>query len=212
MSIIREVPRNAVRTSLQLARLPLNAATSVLRRDADETERATWGPTLLFDGIEASIKQTVGSVLGDDELVREGRLEQARLSELKRSIELEAIAEQKRQAAEADLQQRRQADEAERRRVAAQADAQERRLEQEKVQKQQQVSADLAKKAAAARKVEAATDKVIARQEREARKTRVVAESSAIAKEKQAVEAKGEVIDIDRKLDATKAARKAASR
>ena len=48
-------------------------------------------------GFEAEVKQVVGSMLRDGELVEEGRVQQARVTELRRAVELEVQADQKRQ-------------------------------------------------------------------------------------------------------------------
>jgi hypothetical protein len=48
----------------------------------------------------------------------------------------------------------------------------------------------------------------VAAQERQARATRLAAESEALEHEKQAVAAKGEVLDVDRALNATRTVRK----
>jgi colicin import membrane protein len=203
---IQEIPRNVVKGYLRAARLPLTAAESVLRR-GQETE--DWAPTMAFEGVEANVKQVLGSLLRDEKLVEEGRLSQAKLAQLRKAAELEAVAQQHKVQADAEYQQRRQADEQRARQVEQQADAREAAVKRQQAEDKRRVEAEARRKEEAAAKAQEATDKAIAKQERAARATRIAAEQEALAEERNAVAAKADVIELDKKLDATKAARKA---
>ena len=204
MSTIQTIPRTIVRSYLQAARLPLTAAETLFGKS--ETE--DWGPTLAFESVEATVLQTVGSFLRDDELVTQGRLAEARITQLRRATELEARAEAKRTEADAEFRDRLETDQQRRERIAREADQREAALDQEKARKQQQAEAKARKQAEAARKVEAAQHKAVAKQERAARATRVAAEQEALAEEKRALQAEETVLDLDAALRTTKAARK----
>ncbi len=202
---IQSVPRTVVRTYFGAARIPLGVAESILRR-GDRTEE--WGPALAFDAAEANVKQVIGSLVGDEALETEGRLAQARVSQLRRAVELEAEAERKKAEAEAEFRQRQQADERRLDRIETQAEEREAALEREKAQAKREAEAKARQQAEAARKAEAAQEKALERQERAARAKSVTAEQQALADERRAAEATEEVLDLDRALRTTKAARK----
>ena len=198
------IPRTFVRNYLQAARLPLTVAERIL----DKTEVEDWGPTLAFETVEATVLQAVGSFLRDEELVTQGRLAEARVTQLKRAATLEAEAAAKRVEADAEYRERIETDEQRKARISREADQRERALDQEKARKQQQADEKARKQAEAARKVEAAQQKAVAKQERAARATRVAAEQEALADEKRAVQAEATVLDLDEALRTTKAVRK----
>jgi colicin import membrane protein len=203
---IQQIPRTVIKTYLRAARLPLNAAESVLHRGEQTSE---WAPTLAFDGAEASVKQVLGSLLRDDALVEEGRLAQAKVAQLRKAAELEAVAEQHKAEADMNYEQRKQADEQRRKQVQQQADAREAQVKRQRAEEKRKADEEARRKAQAAAKAQEATDKAIAKQERAARATRLAAEQDALAEERKAVSAKAAVIDLDKKLDQSKAARKA---
>jgi hypothetical protein len=201
---VQQIPRTLVRTGLQAARLPLTAAEAVLRRDE---RREEWPPALAFDGFQAGVKQIMGSILRDPELVEEGRITQAKVAQLRKAAELDAVAEQHERQADTEYEQRLEADERRRRQVEQQADAREAELERRKARQQAQIEEETRRKAETAKKVDAATKKSVERQERAARGTRVSAEREALAKERKAVAAKAEVVELEAELQSSKAAR-----
>jgi hypothetical protein len=203
---LQKLPGTVVRTGLQAARLPLNAAESVLRRGEQSGE---WAPAIAFEGIEANVKRVAGSLLRDETLVEEGRLEQAKVDKLRKAARLEAIAREHEQSADAEYRQRIESDEQRRAQVAKQADQQETALERQRAARERAAEEEKQRKAAAARKVEAATKKAVEKNARSARATRVEAETTAVARERKAVEAKAGVVQLDEDLRATKAARQA---
>lgn len=205
MPNLQTIPRTIVRNYIQAARLPLTAAEAVLKRGQPTKD---WAPTLAFESAEATVLQAVGSFLKDDELVTQGRLIEARITQLRRAAELEAQAEAKRTQADADYRERVESDQERRQRIAAEADQREQALAQEKARKTQEADAKARKQAENARKVEAAQQKAVARQERSARLSRVEAEQAALADEKRAVAADEAVLDLDAAIRTTKAVRK----
>jgi hypothetical protein len=204
-SPLQTVPRTIVRNYLQAARLPLTVAESVLKRGQDTED---WAPTLAFDALEATVLQKVGSFLGDEDLVTQGRLAEARVTQLRRAAELEAKAEATRTAADAEYRERIETDEQRRARIAAEADQREAAVEQEKARKQAAAEAKARKQAEQARKVEAAQQQAVTKQERAARRTRIEAEQQALAEERRAAVAEETVLDLDAALRTTKAVRK----
>lgn len=201
---LQTIPRTVVRSYLRLGRLPLDAAGSVLNRDGAED----WAPALVFDSVEATVLQAVGSLLKDDELVTQGRLAEARVTQLRRAAELEAQAEAKRTEADAEYRERVETDQQKRRRIAREADQREAALAQEKSVKKREADEKARKQAEASRKVEAAQQKAVAKQERAAKGKRIEAEQEALVDEKRAVQAEEAVLDLDAALRTTKAVRK----
>jgi hypothetical protein len=205
MSTLQTIPRTFVRNYLQAVRLPLTVAETVLKR-GQETE--DWGPTLAFDAVEATVLQKVGSFLRDEDLVTQGRLAEARVTQLRRAAELEAKAEAKRTEADAEYRERVETDEERRRRIAAEADQREAAVAAEQDRKKAAADRKAREQAEAARKIEAAQQKAVTKQERNARKTRIEAEQSALADERRAAAAEEAVLDLDAALATTKAVRK----
>jgi hypothetical protein len=205
MPNLQTFPRTVVRTYLQAARLPLTAAEQLFRKS--ETE--DWAPTLVFESVEAEVLQFVGNALKDEELVQQGRLVAAKVAQLKKAAELEAEAEVKRAEADAEFRQRKQADAKARERVEEQADQREAAIKAEKARKQREADEKARKQAESARKIEAAQQKQLTKQERAAAKTRITAEQKVIAEERRALAAEEQVLDLDAALETTKAIRKA---
>jgi colicin import membrane protein len=202
---LQRIPRSVVRTWLRTARLPLDAVESVARRGEHDVE---WAPALAFDSFEASVKQIAGSILRDEELVQEGRVAQARVGQLRKAVELDALAEQRKAEADAEYQQRRAADEQRRRRVEQQAAAREAELEREQREKQRRLDEEQRRKREQAARVENLEEKVVEKQERAAKSTRISAEREALQHERDAVSAKKRVTNLDDKIEENKATRK----
>ncbi len=202
---IQQLPGRVVGTYLQALRLPISAAESLLRRTGAGD---AWGPAMAFDSFGASIKQLVGSVAGDPELATQGRLQQAKVTELRRAVELKAEAEGRKAQADVELRERREADEARREQVGQTAEVREAQLERERQERERRLEEKAARKAKAVAEAEAAANQAVARQERSARATRLAVEREALVEEQEAVEAKGEVLELDRQLQASKQARK----
>lgn len=203
---LQRIPRTIVRTWLRTARLPLKAVESVTRRGPGQN--VGWAPAIAFDAFEASVKQIAGSVLRDEELVQEGRLAQARVGQLRKAVELDAVAEQREAEADAEFRQRREADDQRRRQVEQETAQREAVLERDRQEKKRRAAEEERRKQEQVAKVEAVEEKVVARQERAAHATRISAERDALQHEREAVAAKTRTSKIDEELERTKAARK----
>ena len=200
---LQTIPRTAVRSWLSVVRLPLSAAEVVTRKQGTD-----WLPAVAFEGFEAGVKRSVGGLLHDQELVQEGTLERAKVNQLRRATELEAEAEERRVEAAARFEARQETVHESEQRLEREQQAREAKLKKEEADRKRAVEAAARKKEQAAAKADEARRKSVADQERQARATRLTAESAALASERQAVAAKGEVLDVDKALNATKAARK----
>jgi len=165
-------------------------------------------PTLAFEGFEATVRQVAGSVLRDERLVEEGRLIEAKVARLRKAVELETEAEQRRREADAKLVQRRQADAQARARVERETEAREQAVQQEKTAKERAAAETAAAKERSARKADAARKKVVGAQERSATAARLDAERDALTAKRQSLAATGEVLHLDDAIEASKASRK----
>jgi len=195
-----------VNTTIQGIRLPLTAVERVTNNSAT----ASWPPAVAFDSFEAEVKKVLGSLLRDDELVREGRLLQAKVQELAEAERLEAKAEQKRQAADAQLEQRQETAKQARQRAERQAAQREQQLQKEKAEKERRVREEARRREEAAQRTAQVREKVVTAQEREAERTRLAEESAALAKRSQALNATKKAQKLDDVLEMKKAQRKGA--
>jgi len=202
---LQRIPRTVVCTWLRTARLPLDAVEAVVRRGDHDLE---WPPAIAFDAFEATVKQFAGSIFRDDELVEDGRVGQARVAQLRKAVELDAVAAQRQAEADAEFAQRRQADEQHRREVQRQAEQREAALERDRVDEKRRVAEEDARKRKDAAQVETIEERIVEREDRAARATRIRAERDALQHERKAVAAKTRVKDLDEELQDTKAARK----
>ena len=205
---ITTIPRTLIKASLQGLRLPLTAVERVTHNVSDNDQAGqNWPPAVAFDSFEAGAKQMLGSLLRDDELVKEGKLQQAKLDELRRAASLRAEAQQTRAQADDQLLQRQDAADATRDRIEEQAAERERQVEQHKATAQHQVRAAAAQREDAAERVNKAREKAVTDRERAAAKSRIDAESAALETRKQALGAESDVQSIDAALEAKKARR-----
>src|SRR3954469_6052633 len=102
---VTTLPRTFINTYLSVARLPLKAVAKV----SGQQENEQWPPTLAFEGFESSVETTLGSLLRDDQLLESGRLRQAKVAQLRKAAQLEAVADGTRQQAREEFTERREA-------------------------------------------------------------------------------------------------------
>lgn len=200
---LQTIPRTALRSWLAAVRLPLTAAELVTGKSGTD-----WPPAVAFEGFEAGVKKGVGLLIGDTQLVQEGMLEREKVDQLREAAELDAIAERRRQEADARLEDRKETVQERAESVERGHAEREAKLAQEEADRQRAVEEAARRKEEVARTAEQTRRKAVAAQERQARATRLAAESEALDHERDAAEAKGELLEVDQALKATKAARK----
>jgi hypothetical protein len=200
---VQIVPRIVLGTYFRAARLPL----TVVERIAGQAQNEQWPPALAFEGFEANIEATVGSLLHDRALAEKGRVRQAKVAQLRKATDLETVAEQKREQADQTLEQRREKAEEQRAEAERRAEQREQDLKRQAELHEQKVKEKAAKKTAAARKTKAAQDKAVDRQERAAKAAALAKESEALQASKQALDAQDTVEVIDKTIEGSKAAR-----
>jgi hypothetical protein len=187
-------------------RLPLTGVETITRQRGNDS----WPPAIAFEAFAASAKQVVGSILRDDALVDEGRIQQAKVAELRQALELEVEADQTRAQADAQLEARREQSEQERKRVEEQARQREQAIEREKAAAEQQAARDAREKAETVGKIDQLREKRVTATERQARLVRVNEESAVLAQQRQAVKAKDTAVKAAQAVEQKKAARKRA--
>jgi hypothetical protein len=192
----------AVTNYLRLLRLPVDAAGSIAKRDE------AWAPALAFDSFEAQVLGLLGSVLHDDTLVQESNRQKARIDQLRRATELEAAAAARRARADAQLDERR--DEAKEKAEEAQArkEHEKARLEEAKEAADRKARQDATTKAQKAKKASDARQKRLAAKERDAETKRLEAERVALTERREALEASGTALRLDKAASALKRSRK----
>ncbi|MDQ1695595.1 MAG: hypothetical protein QOJ03_948 [Frankiaceae bacterium] len=201
---LRVVPRTVLDAGFSVARLPLTVAARASRQGGNDA----WPPAIAFEGLEAGVESVLGSLLRDDALVQRGRLRQAKVAKLRSATELETLAAQEREQADAEFAARREQVEQERQQAERQAEQRAAQVEQQAAARKHQVEQKAATKAAGARQVKAAQDKALTHQERTAKLETLAKESEALTVQKQALDAEETVEAIEDTLEGTKAARK----
>lgn len=202
---LNTIPRTAVKATLLGLRLPICGVEAL----TGQTGNASWPPAIAFEGFEAGVKQVVGSFLRDDELVDEGRVQQAKVTELRRAAELEVQADLTRAAGARELRERRARAKEERTKAEHDALRREQVIERDKRAAEQRVERDLAEKVAAIEATAQRRDKRVAAVERDASLTRVEQQSAAVARQRRAVQATKAASTAGDALERKKAQRQA---
>jgi len=203
---VRNLPRTVIKTYLSAARLPLNAVAKANGQQGNEQ----WPPALAFEGFEASVETVLGSLLRDDTLIEAGRLRQAKVAQLRKAAELEAVADTTRTQAREEFTERREAAQAKRTQAEQRAAQREQQIEREAEQRKNKVDQTTTKKKAAAQQAKAAQEKVIDRRERVATTEALTNEEKALAAQQEALDAAETAGVIDDTIEGNKAARRTA--
>ena len=184
---LASVPKEVLRVSLHTWRLPLSAAEAVARRVG--ADPAQWPPAVAYESFEGSAKQVVGTVLRDEDLVEEGRMQRAKATELRQAETLDAEADRRRAQARSEADRRHREAASRRRRIEQDAQRQEKTVEKR---------AEAEKKAAATRRRNAAN------RQRRAEAVTVAEKAEALDAKERALEATGEVIELDQAAEAVR--------
>src|SRR5206468_6616335 len=107
-------------------------------------------PAVAFEGFEAAAKQLAGRWGRDPTLAEEGRLQRAKLDELRRADQLQVKADQVRARADDELAERRQDSAEQRSAIEDQADQRKRALERDREQAERQAREEISSRAKAA--------------------------------------------------------------
>jgi colicin import membrane protein len=199
---IKEIPRDALELGFRSARLPLTVAEKLLaRRDS------TWPPALVFDKVEAGVKDIVGRATHDETLQASARLQRAKVTKREEAMAERAHAAEVQQQGEARAEARR-AELASKREAVEDAEAQrERQIEQAELEARERAAQEAEAKRSATRTTAAKRKQAVSKRATRADVERLEAESQALRAKQAAVEARGETLDLDKAVQAKKSAR-----
>lgn len=205
---VRNVGRATLDGWLRMARLPIDAASRLLPNG----DRGPRTPALLaIDRVDATIRDTIGSLLGDEQLREDARRRRAAADERTLAIALRTEAEEKK--LEADERLAKNQSSVEQRRVEAERSVEQRKqqAERERVERKQRAVQTAAEQEQA---VEMAEQQKLAAAEKDAKKQRVKVlddQADALDVEADALVASDEAQRLRDATSAAKAARKASS-
>lgn len=180
-----------------VARVPVDLLASVTGNGGNRR----WGPVLAFDSVEATVRQVLGSVLGDPELAAQGHVKDARVQQDGEAAEREQAAQARREVADDRLQDRRRRDQQAREDVRKREQERKQELESERQQREQQAKQREDERKQQAQRDKAEADERIDQHAHQAEKTRVSAESEAVAAEREAAERKAEAQELAEAAD-----------
>ncbi|MEJ2869285.1 hypothetical protein WCD74_16030 [Actinomycetospora sp. OC33-EN08] len=183
-----------------VARLPVG----LLAQITGNGRNPEFGPSLAIDGLEAGVRQVVGSLLGDPDLARQGEVKDARVQQRTEAAEREEAAQARRQVADDRLEQRREADQQARRQAREQEKAQHEKLEEEKRRREQQAKEREQQRKQDAKREEQRRQEIADEKAHEAKRTRVQAETEAVEAEREAAARKAEALGTAEAADAAR--------
>ncbi len=186
--------RRVIRTGIHTLRTPLNVVESAARQAGTDTD--DWMPAAAFEAFEGAALQLAGTLVGDDELVEEGRLHLARAGRLRQAVTLRSRARAQRASARAGALRQHQAAEEQRDQLGRAADA-----EEAKVQERADRRAEAVAESDRRRRQEAVTEqesrrRAVARTDRAARAARIAREEEAVQAEVAALAAEDRAADL----------------
>ena len=186
---LMKLPRAAIEAQLRLLRMPITVFEAVTRRDeggsmADETRDN------FVDEAVGRGKLLLGTLLRNDDLVSQGRLQQAKARERSEAQAAEAVAERREKQATEEFARRQ--GEAARRKVAVAREESVRKseIERERAEAQRRVDEEARRRKSTVQAAEEARDDVADRIEDRARQERSQKLLKAAAEEKAAEKAR----------------------
>lgn len=203
---LRHLPSRALELWLRGARLPLSTAEAVLKRGQDTS---SWPPSVAFERFEATAKGALARLTGDDQLLTSANLQRAEVAKRDEALAKAARAAELRSEADRTEAAQEQRIEAERDAADARQAARAQQQEQAKAASKQRVRTQATAKKAATRKQAQAATKATDRSAKQAEQRLLREEAAALRAKEAAVEAEGDVLDLDAAVRAKKARRQA---
>lgn len=203
---VRRLPGTALTWWLRGARLPLTVAEAVLKREEDTS---SWPPSVAFGKLEATAKEALGRVTGDQALVAEANLLRAEAQARQEAVAKAQQAQEVRAEAARTASLRTKELTEQRQEVADRADARAAQRAEAAAEAEQQVAKKAAAAKAAARTAAQAAARATDRAEKQAEQRLLREEAAALRAKEQAVEAKRDVLELDAAVRAKKARRQA---
>jgi hypothetical protein len=207
LSAAGNASRGALGLWLQALRVPLTAYEAVARRgDAD----AGWPPAVAFDTFEASVREVVGRLLRDEQLVAQAHLIRVKVGQIRKAADLEAAAEGKRAEARDDLDVRLEDNAVRRARVRDAAEERKARLQAEHEQRELEIEREAAERRQRGRRADQAVEQGLQRTERSDRAHRVQRRTETAEAGRKALKAQQDLTQLDSTIAASKATRRSA--
>jgi hypothetical protein len=203
MMQIKEIPRDGLELGFRCARLPLTVAEKLLARGG-----SSWPPALVFDKVEAEVKDIVGRITHDETLQASAQHQRAGLTKREEAMAERAHAAEVEQQAEARAEARRDELAAQREAVEDAEAERERDIEQAEREARERAAKEAEAKRSATRTTAAKRKQAVSKRATRADAERLEAESQALRAEQAAVEARGETLDLDKAVQAKKSARR----
>ena len=202
---ISQLPRDAVELGLRGARLPLTVAERVFGRGHDTS---TWPPVVVFDKVEAGVKDIVGRATHDDTLLAAAHLQRSEVAKREDAMTARAQATEVETEAAARTRARREELDAERDAVDAADAERERRIDEAEQEAHQRTAREAAAKRTATRTTAGKRKQAVGKRAARADTERLRAEADALEAEEAAVVARGETLKLDSAVRAKKSARR----
>jgi hypothetical protein len=200
---IKEIPRDALQLGFRGARVPLTVAQKLLARGD-----SNWPPALMFDKVEAGVKDLVGRATRDETLHASARLLRAEVTKREEAMAERAYAVEVEQQAEARAEARRDELGAKRDAVEDAEAERERQIEQAEREARERASKEAEAKKSATRTTAAKRKQAVSKRATRADAERLEAQAQALRTEQAAVQARGETLDLDKAVQAKKSARR----
>jgi hypothetical protein len=193
---------------LSLVKVPLDA---VARRTRPDPNASTSPAELLLDRVDATTREALGRLLGDETLQDDARRRRVAAAERERALRLKAEAEELTVEADHEFANRQKAA-AERRQHAEQRATEEKqRIDQERRDKEREVEQVAAQRKAASRKIASTVEGAVDDKADRARLVQLETEAEALQDEEQALTAKAAAKQVSAAAGKAKAARKGES-
>jgi hypothetical protein len=202
---IDQIPRNALELGLRGARLPLTVAETVLARGQDTS---SWPPVLLFDKVEAGMKDIVGRATHDEALQAAAQLQRAEVAKREEALVRRTKAVEVAAGAAARADDRREQLGSEREALDAESAERTQQIEEAEREAHERAAREAAAKRSATRTTAAKRKKAVATQAARSDADRLRSEAEALRVEEASVEARGEALELDRAVEAKKAERR----
>lgn len=202
---IDQIPRTALDLGLRSARLPLTVAETVLARGQDTS---SWPPALLFDRVEAGVKDLVGRATHDEALQAAARLQRAEVAKREEALVRRSKAVDVAAGAEARADDRLAQLEAEREALDTESAERAQQIDEAEREAHERAAREAAAKRSATRTTAAKRKKAVAKQAARSDADRLRSEAEALRVEEAAVEARGDALDLDRAVEAKKSERR----
>jgi hypothetical protein len=200
-------PAKAVDLAVTAVRLPITIAEQVVGEDAV----ASIPPVRAVTAVQAWMLDAGGSLLHDERLNARASLLRAALERRAEAARLELIAEERRQEATEATEARLDEAETLRKEAALAADEQRRRNANATQAKKRATKEATAKSAAVVKRVDEVRERRLAADERAARRSSLVDERQALAKERKAAKAKRRALELEDEFEKVKSSRRSRS-